>query len=251
MKKFAVISIILFNLLHNILYSGSPDKNFVIDAIIYDRGYRYNSDMEERITINDKKKSFYEDNLIYFPNYEGVFSLYKIISDTSYGKKTVIAVFQQMYKEVCSGCPATMLLIEWKIDLKTKKYKKIYETIIDSAGSFGEINGKFIHKQLDTNVSVLLYHDNFEDKWWTTTNSFIFSNGKVIDYLYEAGQDNSKHRVNSKNNILEYKSTFVFDTENKSLTVHKIGRNFDEKLNQKSVYIVKNNSLVKNKEIKL
>lgn len=245
MRKFAIISIILFSLLHNILYSGSPDKNFVIDAIIYDWGYRYNSDIEERISINENKKSFDEDNLLYFPKYEGVFSLYTIISDTNHGKKTVIAIFQQLYKESCSSCPATMLLMEWKIDLKTKKYKKMYETIIDSSGSFGELNGKFIHKQLDTNVSVLLYHDTFEDKWWTTTHSYIIVNGKVINYLYESGQDNSKHRVISKNNILEYKTTFTFDTVNKTLNLHKKGSNFNEKYNEKSTYIIHNNSLQK------
>jgi len=177
--------------------------------------------------------------VIYFPDYQQSFEIHKIIQFHYENKKKIICILNQINTEHCSVCPATIMFIEWLSDNKTGQIQKKYQTIIDSSGSFGDINGNFNYLQIDTNTSVILYHDIIHHKSWTTQDTYIIQDGIVQYFIPETAQSDKMHRTKWKKNIVEYNTVFTIDNKTKTINTNKTGILYEELINEKQIYKLK------------
>jgi hypothetical protein len=235
MKKFLSKFVFCLSILpQTFAFSNETELKFIQSALSKQFSVKKNETV-----ANDVFRRNFNVNNVFFSEYDAFFKIHKTISNTIDDTKTVICIFEKLNTEQCSFCPATILFVEWQININTGEYTKKYQTIMDSSGTFGSINGTFTYHVIDKNTSFILYNDIVEDKNWTTVNAYIIQDGNVQHLIPESAQSNKKYRVISKNNIIEYNTVFSIDNKTKTVNAHKTGILYKEKINERQNYKLK------------
>jgi hypothetical protein len=141
----------------------------------------------------------------------------------------------------CQPCPVDVLILEWMIDKPNDTILKFNKLKIESSGTFGEINGIFEYKLLGSfeRIPIFLYHDNrVEDGKgiFRFHHTYLISQGKIVDTLFESYYSNEETRVVHKNNIIDCKSKFLFNNENGVLRYVKTGVIYDSVVYEEVMY---------------
>jgi len=235
MKKFLSRFLFFFSILTQ-TFAFSNQTEFKFIQSVLSKQFTLNT---KDIVASDVFRRNFNINNIFFSEYDAFFKIKKTISNTIGDTQTIICIFEKLNTEECSFCPATILFIEWKINKNTGEYTKQYQTIMDSSGTFGIINGTFSYHTIDKNTSFILYNDIVEDKCWTVVNTYIIKDGNVQHLIPESSYSNKKQRYISKNNLIELNTVFTIDNKTKSINTHKTGILYKEKINEKHTYKLK------------
>jgi hypothetical protein len=169
-----------------------------------------------------------------------VYRIYKTMSlnDTN-GVKHLLTILEDTKpQDVCQPCPVNVLILEWSIKRELDSVIKYSKLSINSSGTFGQIDGIFQYKLLN-NIPILLYHDvRVEDGKgiFKFHNTYVISRGFLVDILYNSFESNEESRVVHKNNIIDYKSSFLFDQETGTINVKKSGIRYDSIIYEEVVY---------------
>ena len=235
MKKFlSKFTFFLFISTQTFALSNENELKFIQSTLSKQFGVKKNETV-----ANDVFRRNFNVNNILFTEYDSFFKIHKTISNTIGDTKTIICIFEKLNTEQCSACPATILFVEWQINTTTGEYTKKYQTILDSSGTFGSINGTFDYHIIDRNTSFILYHDIVEEKCWTTVNTYIIQDGNLEHFIPETSITDKNHRTKWKKNIVEFNTSFVIDAKNKSVNTHKTGILYKERVNEKQTYKLK------------
>jgi len=176
-----------------------------------------------------------------------VYRIYKTMSlnDTS-GVKHLLTILEDTKPEIeCYSCDVNVLLLEWSINKRTDTLVSFSKMKLVTLGSYGHIDDLFQYKLL-SDTPILLYHDVIENggkllgKYHDT---YIIRKGKIIDLLSYSYENDELKKVGNKNEKVDYKSTFLFDEETRTLNVKKSGVKYDSIIYEEVVYRLYGDSL--------
>lgn len=182
-----------------------------------------------------------------------VYRIHKTLSirDTSKVNYLLTILVDSKPKEVCQPCPVDVLILEWMIDKPNDTILRYNKLKIESSGTFGDINGIFEYKLLSwsswsngvngvNSIPIFLYHDNrVEDGKgiFRFHHTYLISQGKIVDTIFESYYSNEETRVVHKNNIIDCKSKFHFNNVNGVLRFVKTGVIYDSVVYEERMYV--------------